>query len=150
METTIELLRESGARLPGAIGQTIGIVGGLIIGDAAVSAGITSPIMVIVVALTAIASFVIPTYSAAIGLRIMRFPLMILAGILGLYGVMIAFIIINIHLASIKSFGMSYMTPQAPTIFHDMKDFIIRAPARSMKKRPIQAYPIDMIRMDMD
>lgn len=150
METTIELLRESGARLPGAISQTIGIVGGLIIGDAAVSAGITSPIMVIVVALTAIASFVIPTYSAAIGLRIMRFPLMILAGILGLYGVMIGFIIINIHLASIKSFGMSYMTPQAPTIFQDMKDFIIRAPARSMKKRPIQAYPIDMIRMDMD
>ncbi|HHU49019.1 MAG: spore germination protein [Caldicoprobacterales bacterium] len=150
METTIELLRESGARLPSAIGQTIGIVGGIIIGDAAVRAGLTSPIMVIVVALTAIASFVIPTYSAAVGLRTMRFPLMVLASFLGLYGVMIGFIVINIHLVSIKSFGMNYMTPQAPSVFQDMKDFIIRVPARKMQKRPIQSYPIDMIRMDMD
>lgn len=150
MEITIELLRESGARLPGAIGQTIGIVGGIIIGDAAVNAGLTSPIMVIVVALTAIASFVIPTYSAAVGLRTMRFPLMIIASFLGLYGVIIGFIIINIHLVSIKSFGVNYMSPQAPTIFQDMKDFVIRVPARKMRKRPIQAYPIDMIRMDMD
>lgn len=150
MELTIELLRESGARLPSAIGQTIGIVGGLIIGDAAVNAGLTSPIMVIVVALTAIASFVIPTYSAAVGLRTMRFPLMVMASFLGLYGVMIGFIVINIHLVSIKSFGMNFMTPQAPTFFHDMKDFIIRVPSRKMRERPIQAYPIDMIRMDMD
>jgi len=150
METTIELLRESGARLPGAIGQTIGIVGGIIIGDAAVNAGLTSPIMVIVVALTAIASFVIPTYSAAVGLRTMRFPLMILANFLGLYGVILGFIVINIHLVSIKSFGVNYMSPQAPTVFQDLKDFFIRAPARKMKKRPIQTYPIDMIRMDMD
>ncbi len=150
MEMTIELLRESGARLPKGIGQTIGIVGGLVIGDAAVNAGLTSPIMVIIVALTAIASFVIPTYSAAIGLRTMRFPLMIMAAILGLYGVMLAFIFINIHLVSIKSFGMDFMTPQAPTIFSDMKDFVIRGPARKMKKRPVQSYPIDMIRMDME
>ena len=70
MELTIELLRESGARLPNAIGQTIGIVGGIVIGDAAVRAGITSPSMVLLVSITAIASFVIPTYSAAIGLRL--------------------------------------------------------------------------------
>ncbi len=150
MELTIELLRESGARLPSAIGQTIGIVGGLIIGDAAVSAGLTSPIMVIVVALTAIASFVIPTYSAAVGLRTMRFPLMVIASFLGLYGVVIGFIFINIHLVSIKSFGMDYMTPQAPTIFQDLKDFVVRVPSRKMRQRPIQAYPIDMIRMDLD
>ena len=150
MEMTIELLRESGARLPKGIGQTIGIVGGLVIGDAAVNAGLTSPIMVIVVALTAIASFVIPTYSAALGLRTMRFPLMLMAAILGLYGVMLAFIVINIHLVSIKSFSMNYMTPQAPAILSDMKDFVIRGPARKMKKRPVQSYPIDMIRMDME
>lgn len=150
MEITIELLRESGARLPKAIGQTIGIVGGLIIGDAAVNAGLTSPIMVIVVALTAIASFVIPTYSAAIGLRTMRFPLMLLAAFLGLYGVMLGFIFINIHLVSIKTFGMNFMAPQAPTVFQDLKDYVIRAPAGKMRKRPVQAYPIDMIRMDMD
>lgn len=150
MESTIELLRESGARLPSAIGQTIGIVGGIIIGDAAVKAGITSPIMVIIVAVTAIASFVIPTYSAAIGIRLIRFPLMILAGFLGLYGVMIGFIALNIHMVSLKSFGIGYMSPQAPVIFQDMKDLIIRVPAKKMRKRPVQAYPIDMIRMDMD
>lgn len=150
MEITIELLRESGARLPKGIGQTIGIVGGLVIGDAAVNAGLTSPIMVIIVSLTAIASFVIPTYSAAIGLRSMRFPLMVMAALLGLYGVMLGFIIINIHLVSIKSFGMSFMTPQAPIIFQDMKDYLIRGPAKKMRKRPVQSYPIDMIRMDMD
>ncbi|HHY81132.1 MAG TPA: spore germination protein [Clostridiales bacterium] len=150
METTIELLRESGARLPKAIGQTIGIVGGLIIGDAAVRASLTSPIMVIVVALTAIASFVIPTYSAAIGLRTMRFPLMVLAGLLGLYGVIIGFIIINIHLSSLKSFGVNYMVPQAPVIFQDLKDIVIRSPKTTMRKRPVQTHPIDMIRMDMD
>jgi spore germination protein len=150
MESTIELLRESGARLPSAIGQTIGIVGGIIIGDAAVKAGITSPIMVIIVAVTAIASFVIPSYSAAIGIRLIRFPLMILAGFLGLYGVMIGFIALNIHMVSLKSFGIGYMSPQAPVIFQDMKDLIIRVPAKKMRKRPVQAYPIDMIRMDMD
>ena len=78
MELTFELLREAGARLPRAIGQTIGIVGGLIIGDAAVRAGITSPIMVIVVAITAIASFIIPSYNAALGIRILRFPFIFL------------------------------------------------------------------------
>ena len=150
METTIELLRESGARLPKPIGQTIGIVGGLIIGEAAVNAGLTSPTMVIVVSLTAIASFVIPTYSAAISLRTMRFPLMILAGTLGLYGVMIGFITINIQLISMKSFGMSYMAPQSPLILEDLKDFVIRGPAKKMKKRPVQSYAIDMVRMDMD
>ncbi len=149
MESTIELLRESGARLPKAIGQTIGIVGGLIIGDAAVRAGITSPITVIIVAITAIASFVIPTYSAAIGLRTMRFPLMIMAGFLGLYGVVIGFILLNIHLVSIKSFGLGFMTPQSPIIINDLKDFVIRAPYRAMKRRPEETDVIDMIRMDM-
>lgn len=148
METTIELLRESGARLPKAIGQTIGIVGGLIIGDAAVQAGITSPIMVIVVAVTAIASFVIPTYSAAIGLRTIRFPLMILASFLGLYGLILGFIFLNIHMTSLKSFGVSYMSPQAPIVPGDIKDFAIRAPYFMMKKRPIQTYPLDIERMD--
>ncbi len=148
MEITLELLRESGARLPKGIGQTIGIVGGLVIGDAAVRAGFTSPIMVIIVAITAIASFVVPTYSAAIGLRFIRFPIMVLSSILGLYGVMIGFIIINIHLVSLKSFGVNYMMPQAPTVLHDWKDFIIRFPFKNLKKRPLQSYPIDIERMD--
>ena len=148
MEIAIELLRESGARLPKPIGQTIGIVGGLIIGDAAVRAGVTSPIMVIVVATTAIASFVVPTYSASIGLRFIRFPMMILATALGLYGIMLGFIVINIHLVSIRSFGASYMAPQSPFIQEDIKDAMIRAPYRFMKRRPVGSYAIDIDRMD--
>ena len=97
METTIELLREAGARLPKLIGQTIGIIGGIIIGDAAVKAGITSPTMVLIVAVTAIASFIIPSYSAAIAFRIIRYPLIILGASMGMYGVMLGFIVVNIQ-----------------------------------------------------
>jgi spore germination protein len=150
MEATIELLRESGVRLPKPIGQTIGIVGGIIIGDSAVRAGITSPTMVLIVALTAIASFIIPSYSAAIGLRLIRFPLMILAGTLGIYGVILGFIAINTHLVSLRSFGVNYMAPQAPIIPGDLKDFIIRLPSALMRRRPIETYPVDIDRVDQD
>ena len=150
MELTIELLRESGARLPNAIGQTIGIVGGIVIGDAAVRAGITSPSMVLLVAITAIASFVIPTYSAGIALRLIRFPLMALAATLGLYGVALGFIIVNIHLVSLKSFGFDYMTPHAPFIPQDTKDSIFRLPRHFLRRRPISINPIDIDRMGQD
>jgi spore germination protein len=150
MEITIELLRESGARLPKAIGQTIGIVGGIVIGDAAVRAGITSPSMVLLVAITAIASFVIPTYSAGIALRLIRFPLMILAAVLGLYGVVLGFILLNIHLVSLKSFGFDYMTPQAPLVLQDTKDWILRLPRHLLWNRPASVNPVDIDRMDQD
>lgn len=150
MEVTIELLRESGARLPKAIGQTIGIVGGIVIGDAAVRAGITSPSMVLLVAITAIASFVIPTYSAGIALRLIRFPLMVLAATLGLYGVALGFIIVNIHLVSLKSFGFDYMSPYAPFVPQDTKDSIIRLPSHFLWRRPIGINPIDIDRMGQD
>ena len=150
METTIELLRESGARLPKPIGQTIGIIGGLIIGDTAIRAGITSPTTVLIVAVTAIASFIIPSYSAAIAFRIIRYPLIILGTTLGMYGVMLGFIVVNIHLVSLKSFGMNYMAPQAPLIPQDWKDFMIRFPHNFMNRRPVQFYPVDIDRIDQD
>lgn len=150
MEITIELLRESGARLPKPIGQTIGIVGGIVMGDAAVRAGITSPSMVLLVAITAIASFIIPNYSAGIALRLIRFPLMILAAVLGLYGVALGFIIVNIHLASLKSFGFDYMNPQAPFVPKDTKDWIFRFPRHYLWRRPISVKPLDIDRMGQD
>ena len=91
MEVAIEILREAGLRLPKPIGPAMGIVGGLIIGEAAVQAGIVSPVLVIVVALTAISSFSIPQYSVGITLRILRFPAMICAATFGLYGVILFF-----------------------------------------------------------
>ncbi|HHV71381.1 MAG TPA: spore germination protein [Clostridia bacterium] len=150
MEIIIELLRESGARLPKAIGTTIGIVGGIVIGDAAVRAGITSPIMVIVVAITAIASFIIPSYNAAISFRLMRFPVMMLAAVLGLYGVMLGFIVINIHLVTLRSFGTVYLSPLTPLEVGDWKDLIFRLPTKYQRKRPAFLQPVDMIRQDLE
>jgi spore germination protein len=136
MEGTLELLREAGIRLPKPIGQTIGIVGGLVIGEAAVQAGVVSPIMVIVVAVTAIASFAIPSYSAGIAFRILRFATMLSASFLGLFGIILAFIMISVHLVRLKSFGVPYSTPFAPMFTHDWRDLLIRAPITFLKKRP--------------
>ncbi|MBM7557546.1 spore germination protein [Halanaerobacter jeridensis] len=136
MEVSLELLRESGIRLPGAIGQTIGIVGGLVLGEAAVNAGLVSPPMVIVVAITAISSFVIPDYEAAIPLRLLRFPLMILASFFSVYGIMVGWLFILIHLCSLESFNQPYFAPFAPIKVTDLKDSIIRVPLRLMGQRP--------------
>ncbi|WP_099157728.1 spore germination protein [Virgibacillus ndiopensis] len=136
MGVTMELLREAGARLPKTIGQTIGIVGGLVIGDAAVQAGVVSPIMVIVVALTAIASFSLPAYSVAISFRLIRFGFMFAAAIFGLYGIIIAYIMVNIHIVNLKSIGVPYSAPFAPSFFSDWKDLVLRAPIQVLTKRP--------------
>jgi len=137
MTATMELLREAGLRLPTAIGQTIGIVGGLVIGEAAVSAGIVSPVMVIVVALNAIASFALPSYSIAITFRILQFGLMAAAAVFGLYGIILSYIMINIHIVNLMSFGVPYSTPFAPSFMNDWKDLVLRAPIAMMKRRPV-------------
>lgn len=136
MVITMELLQEAGVRLPTPIGQTIGIVGGLVIGEAAVQAGIVSPVMLIVIALTAIAAFTTPTFSLSISLRILRFGFMFAAAFLGLYGVILVYVMINIHLVNLKSFGVPYATPFAPTMLGDMKDLVLRAPRFMLMKRP--------------
>ncbi|WP_152393256.1 spore germination protein [Paenibacillus guangzhouensis] len=136
MEIALEILREAGLRLPKPIGQTIGIVGGLVIGEAAVQAGIVSPLMVIVVAVTAISSFAIPQYNAGIALRILRFMAMIFAAIFGLYGVVLFFLLLCSHLSKLISFGVPYISPAAPYRLQDWKDFVVRAPFKLMKRRP--------------
>lgn len=144
MVTTLELLREAGARLPKAIGQTIGIVGGLVIGEAAVSAGIVSPIMIIVVALNAIASFAIPDYSTASTFRILLYFFLIAASILGLYGIILAYIMLNIHIVNLKSFGIPYSAPFSPGFLSDWRDLIFKLPVNFRKqKRPIYLQPGD-------
>ncbi|MDQ0337902.1 spore germination protein [Caldalkalibacillus uzonensis] len=143
MEFSLELLREAGVRLPSPIGQTIGIVGGLVIGDAAVRAGIVSPIMVIVVALTAIASFSIPAYNVGITFRLLRFVLMVAAATMGLYGIIIVYILINIHLVGLRSFGSYYLSPFAPYRFLDWLDLILRAPVPLMRLRTDEPRTLD-------
>ncbi|ASK61199.1 spore germination protein [Virgibacillus phasianinus] len=148
MAITMELLREAGARLPTTIGQTIGIVGGLVIGDAAVKAGIVSPVMVVVVALTAIASFTLPAYSVAISFRLVRFVFMFAAALLGLYGIILIYIMINIHIVNLKSMGVPYSSPFAPTFFRDWMDLVFRAPIPLLTKRPEYLKPNDSISAD--
>ncbi|MCG8542223.1 MAG: spore germination protein [Clostridia bacterium] len=137
MEGILELLREAGIRLPGPIGSTIGIVGGLVLGQAAVEAGIVSSLMVIVVAITAIATYSIPDYSFGISFRLLRFTFMAAAAFLGLYGVMIVFLITLTHLSNLKSFGIPYLAPLNYNMsIKDLKDTFIRAPLHRMKRRP--------------
>jgi len=144
MVATMELLREAGARLPKAIGQTIGIVGGLVIGEAAVTAGIVSPIMVIVVALNAIASFAIPDYTTAATFRVLLFLFIIAAATLGLYGIVLAYIIVNIHIVNLKSFGIPYSAPFSPGFIKDFRDVVVQLPISLRKRnRPVYLQPGD-------
>ncbi|MGE7603444.1 spore germination protein [Peribacillus sp. NPDC097675] len=136
MEITFEILREAGLRMPKAIGSTISIVGALVIGQAAVQAGIVSPAMVIVVSITAIASFATPSYEVAISARMIRFIFMISAAIFGFYGITLAFIVLIAHLCSLRSFGVPYMSPLAPFIKEEVGDTIFRRPIWAFKKKP--------------
>ncbi|PEF60752.1 spore germination protein [Bacillus cereus] len=114
MEVTLELLQEAGLRLPSPIGQTVGVVGGIVIGQAAVAAGIVSNIMVIVVSFTAIASFILPNYNIASSIKLIRFPMMFLAWMYGIVGIVIGWMFLIGHILSLKSLGTSYGAPLAP------------------------------------
>ncbi len=138
MEITIELLREAGARLPTKIGQTIGIVGGIVIGQAAVEAGLTSNVLIIAVASSAIASFVLPNYNMSNSIRIVRFLLIILAGYLGVFGIILGIGLVSIHIVSLTSLKTPYLIPVTPFYWRDWVDTFIRGPYWAMKRRPTQ------------
>lgn len=138
MEFTFEALREAGVRLPKTIGQAVSIVGGLVIGQAAVQAGIVSVPMVIIVSITGIASFTIPRFNFGKSIRILRFPMIILAGTLGLYGITMGFVFILLHVISLRSFGVPYFDPVAPLKFGNLKDVFVRVPWWAMNVRPRQ------------
>ncbi|MBR4027195.1 MAG: spore germination protein [Lachnospiraceae bacterium] len=142
MELSFELLREAGVRLPGAMGNTIGIVGGLIIGQSAVEANLVSPIVVIVVAFTALCSFAIPNEEFAFSFRILKFFIIVLSAWLGYFGFLVGIFAILIHLARLTSFDTPYLTPYVgPQLngYEDEKDAIVRFPLRLLWKRPIYA-----------
>jgi len=136
MEVTFEILREAGIRMPRTIGQAVSIVGTLVVGTAAVDAGMVSAAMVIVVSITAISNFVFPSITMAIPIRILRFPLMALAASFGLLGIAIGMFAVLLHLCSLRSMGVPYMSPFGPLITSDLKDTFIRVPRWAMRKRP--------------
>lgn len=137
MEIAFELLREASIRMPGVIGNTIGIVGALVIGDAAVSARLVAPQMVIVVAITAIGSFAIPSVEASYPIRLIRFPLMILAATLGLYGVMLGWLVIIMYLIRLRTFGFPYLAPLAPLKNGELLALAVRMPRWCMMGMPL-------------
>lgn len=146
MEIFFALLMEAVVRLPRPIGSTIGIVGGLVIGQSAVSAGIVSPIMIIIVAITAITTFVTPNHEVATAFRLIRFLILIASAIIGFYGIIIGLIILLIHLVRMKSFGVSYLAPAVNTNIKDLKDMYIREPTSELKERPKYMETGDKIR----
>lgn len=137
MEITFEILREAGVRMPRAIGSTISIVGALVIGQAAVQAGIVSPAMVIIVSITAIANYAIPNISMAIATRLIRFAFMLAAAFAGLYGIMLGIIVMFIHLNSLRSFGVPYMYPLSPVTPDAVSDTLLRWPMWTKRSGPI-------------
>jgi len=141
MGLIFEILREAGVRMPRSMGQAVSIVGALVIGQAVVSAGLVGAPVVIVVALTAIASFVV-TPHADVG-TILRFIFTLAAGFLGLYGVAILIYLLVIHLTSLRSFGIPYFSPISPINFRGWKDVFVRVPFQMMKDRPKTLEPVN-------
>ncbi|MCF8567573.1 spore germination protein [Alicyclobacillus tolerans] len=146
MQTAFEALREAGLRLPRAIGQSVSIVGALVIGDAAVNANIVSPGMVIIVAAAGVASYTIPSQDLVNANRILQYPFMIAASLLGLYGIVALGLMMVIHMVSLRSFGVPYMAPLAPFYSGEMRDTFVRAPWWAMNRRPQLYEPVDSTR----
>ncbi len=150
LELSFELIREAGLRMPGAIGNTIGIVGGLIIGQSAVSANLVSPMTVVVVALTALGSFSVPNEEFSEALRLIKYCNIFLGGFLGIFGLVLGWYLLTLHLAGLKSYSIPYLMPfSAPEIndYQDMRDSIVRFPLGKMRRRPVFARQEQRIRL---
>ncbi|GAA0180336.1 spore germination protein [Clostridium sediminicola] len=132
MEIVVEFLREGGLRLPPKIAPTLSIVGGIIIGNTAIESKIVSPTTLLIVGITAIATFLIPNYEMSLSIRFLRFPMLILANAMGFLGIVSGIFFIIVHLFSLKSFGVPYLSFNSS----NLKDIFIRAPLWKMNKRP--------------
>ena len=138
MELVMELVREASLRITSPVGSTISLVSGLVIGSASVEAGLITPIAVIIVALTSLASFAIPSYNFSTSLRMIRFAFVIFASFFGLFGISIGLCILIIHLCTLKSFGVPYLTPMTHFVERrsDLKDTIIRPKIKTLVRKP--------------
>jgi len=148
MGLLFEILREAGLRMPRSLGQAVSIVGALVVGQAAVSAGLVGAPMIIVVAVTAITSFLVAPF-ADVG-ALLRLIMTIMAGFVGLFGMVIITLEILSHLASLRSLGVPYLSPVAPLNIRGLKDVFIRAPLWSMDGRPGFFNPGDTRRQSSD
>ncbi len=142
MMIAFEIMREAGVRMPRQVGQAVSIVGALILGQAAVQAGIVSPIMVIVAALTGICTFTLPPTDVNYVIRILQFAMTLLASMLGYVGIMAGFIMLITYMSSLRSFGIPYLSPAAPFSFANLTDVIIRRPHPYDNKLPSLFRPL--------
>ncbi len=145
MEMSFELIREAGVRVPGTLGSTIGIIGALILGQAAVQASLISPILIIVVAVTGLGNFAIPNISFAFGLRIARILFIFAGAILGFYGISLLLVTYTILIVDMKSFGVPYLTLIAPKV-RKSKDVFRRKAVWKQEFRPDYLNPQDVRR----
>ena len=148
LELSFELIREAGVRVPGTLGNAIGIVGGLVIGQAAVEANLVSPIVVMIVALTALGSMTVPNEEFAAAFRLLKYVFLILGGYMGIYGIVLGVYLTIAHLAGLSSFGVPYLVPFIKKDPHEEKgEGIWRAPLRMRWRRPLYAREEQRIRL---
>lgn len=147
MELAFELIREASSRVPGSIGETLGIVGALILGQAAVQAGLVSPILIIVVAASGIANFVIPDYSLSLAIRISRFFFILMGYMAGFYGISIGMFIFFVIMCSVKSLGVPFLAPVAPKL-RTSPDIILTKPIDKMNYRPDESNAVKKLKKE--
>ena len=150
LEITIELLREAGSRLPSKVGQTLGIVGGIVIGQASVAAALTSNILLIIVALSALASFTTPIYKMSNAIRFIRFPLILIVAVWGGLGIMIGICLLLTHVTRLESLGTPFTVPLYPFRPKDLKDSFIRSSYNVTTTRPSYLRPKSLVRYQPD
>ena len=150
MEIVIEIMKEAGLRLPKPIGQTVSIVGTLVVGQAAVSAGLVGPMLVIAIGIEAISSFSLPSYNMSNAYRVIRFPILLTTSVFGLLGYVACIILLMMHLMSMRSFGTPYLSPVIPLDQEGIKDVLTRSPWWIKTKRPRYVKPKDSIKQASD
>lgn len=143
-----ELFREAGVRLPKAVGQTVAVVGGIVIGDAAIRAGLASTTLLVVAAITAVASFTLVNQSLVGSVSIVRLFILLCASILGMYGFILATISVVFYMSRLESFGVPFLAPISPVTWKDLVGALLRKPPYAVRKRPDMLHPVDSTRRE--
>ncbi|MCZ8515367.1 spore germination protein [Paenibacillus filicis] len=139
----LEIFREAGVRLPQSIGQTLTVIGGLVIGDAAIRAGLVSPSVVVVGAITAVMGVTLVNQTLSTVVSVIRFVIFVASSIIGMYGLILGLILLLFYMAKLRSFGVPYLAPLSPPFFKDIMKGYLRPPWRKLKHRPAELHPID-------
>jgi hypothetical protein len=143
MLTTLEIIKEASLRMPTKAGQVLGVIAGIVIGQASVEAGFASKILIVLVGITAISSFLVPNYPVTKANTLLQYGFLILSSVLGIFGIALGWIILLAHLNSLTSLKQPYFAPVSPLSFKDWLDVFIRGPFHWMKTRPAYLKPLN-------